>query len=171
MDEGTAEREPLAVGEREIVEAFVSDVSPFARAYGLSDLRLYAHELPCFTPDGTKYADVVLEVAPEGHVVTKNQSNPTYVLEFKKDKVDYHSAVYQTARYVDALKTQLHREHVEGFVVAPGFSEAEKEVALEKNVKLCSFDHKNGRVVPVQGEPDKKELAVARAPLSPSRTR
>ena len=153
--------------EHDVVMKFVSDISPFAKAYDLEDLRLYAIELPCFTTDGTKFADVVLEVAPEGHVVTDNRDNPTFVLEFKKDKVDYHSAVYQTLRYVETLKKQLYREHVEGFVVAPDFSDFEKSFAMEKGINLCSYDHVGNRVLRVIGGPSKTERVVRRTRNEP----
>lgn len=148
------------LSEREIISVFLSDVDSFARTYGVSDLRLYMEQMPVFTPDGTKYADVVLESAPKDHVVVDNHDNPMYVLEFKKNVVDYHDAVYQVTRYVDTLRKQCYRQHVEGFVVAPGFSEHEKKFAKEHNVKLCSFDPFSKKFLVVQGIVEQTERRV-----------
>ncbi len=107
-------------------------------------LRLYAFELPVRTEsDGTKYADVVLEIDDGGIP----QENKMFVLEFKRKKVDSQSAVAQVLRYSDVIKKQLYRKkRVTPFVVATGYSEAELKLAKEQKVIPVRYDHKTGKM-------------------------
>ena len=102
-------------------------------------LRLYAIELPVKTnKDGTKKADIILEIVEDGDLFNKN--NKLLVLEFKSKKVDYQSAVAQVLRYSDVLRKQLWRKkRVTPFVVSTGYSEAEIKLIVEDiNVQTTS---------------------------------
>jgi len=121
--------------EKEIKNKFIDNhLRNFATMLKIDEnkLRLYAIEIPIRTNnDGTKYADIVLEI--DEHSCP--QENKAFILEFKKDKIDYHSAVAQILRYSDLLQKQLYRKNrITPFIIAPEFSEHELKLAKENKV-------------------------------------
>ncbi len=129
--------------EKDIKKIFYSSHIPsFERLIESHNLRLYAIELPVITSeDGTKYADIVLEVDD----VRYSKDNELMVLEFKKDKVDHQSAVAQVLRYADVIQKQLYRrKKVRPFVIAPLYSEHEIKLANAHNVTCVQYDYLNG---------------------------
>jgi hypothetical protein len=131
------------LSESEIVESFLKNLNCFSDFYNIPKLRLYMAEMPIFTKDGTKSADIVLISE------TENMHNcQFYILEFKKDKVDFQSATAQVIRYADMLKKQLYlTKRVLPFVIAPDFSEAERKLAASLNVTLNCYDWVSGRLL------------------------
>lgn len=119
--------------EKEIKYMFIDNhLKNFEALIKAVKLRVYAIEIPVYTnSDGIKYADIVLEMDEN----TCPQDNKAFVLEFKKDKIDYHSAVAQVLRYSDVLQKQLYRKYrITPFIVAPEFSEHELKLAKEMKV-------------------------------------
>ena len=131
--------------EKEIKYMFIDNhLKNFEALIKAVKLRVYAIEIPVYTDnDGIKYADIVLEM--DENVCP--QDNKAFVLEFKKDKVDYHSAVAQVLRYSDVLQKQLYRKHrITPFIIAPEFSEHELKLAKEMKVLSVQYCCKTGHM-------------------------
>jgi len=131
--------------EKEIKYCFIDNhLRNFEELIKGIKLRVYAIELPVFTnSDGTKYADIILEM--DEHNCP--QDNKAFVLEFKKDKIDYHSAVAQVLRYSDVLQKQLYRKNrITPFIIAPEFSEHELKLAKETKVIPVQYCCKTGHM-------------------------
>lgn len=146
-EEINQEEVKLYMTEKRIKKKFVEEHLPvFAKMINVDEkkLRLYSLEFPTKTDkDGTKYADVVLEIIENGELYSKD--NKLLVLEFKRKKVDYQSAVAQVLRYSDVIQKQLRRtKRVLPFVIADDFSEHETKLAKEHNVVLARYSHKSG---------------------------
>jgi RecB family endonuclease NucS len=102
------------------------------------DYRVYAIELPLFTLDGNKYADLVLE----------NQANEAItVVEFKSDTVDYGTAE-QLQRYIDVAHKQVHRskDKLKGIIIGPDFSHFEIQMCKEFKLVPIQYDYNNGHM-------------------------
>ena len=128
--------------EKAIKERFIDDhLEEFGSLIRCTNLRLYMMEMPVRTEDGIRYADIVLEMDTE----PTPMENKAFVLEFKKDKVDYQSAVAQVLRYSNDLQKQLYRKkRVTPFIVAPDFSKHELKLAKELKVIPVQYDWKTG---------------------------
>jgi hypothetical protein len=135
----------MEISEKEIKTIFIEKhLQNFADAFSFKNLRLYMAEMPIFTKDGEKYADIVLE--EDEHKIW--QDNKLKILEFKKGPDSFQSGVAQVLKYSDVLQKQLYRKQkVESFVVAPGFSNAEIKLASEHDVRLVSYDWVSGRII------------------------
>jgi RecB family endonuclease NucS len=98
--------------------------------------RIYAIEMPIFTPDGTKYADLVLE---------DEEKKSITVVEFKSDKIDY-GAAEQITRYIDYAYKQVWRskDKIKGLLIAPDFSTLEIEVCKKFKLVPIQYDYKKG---------------------------
>lgn len=105
-------------------------------------LRLYSFELPVFTSDGRKYADVILEIDEGGPPM----SNQMFVLEFKKGEVDV-GAAEQVERYRVFLQKQLYRDkEIKAYVVGQSFQKFEIEVCKKFGQGCIQYDVKGGNV-------------------------
>lgn len=120
--------------EKEIKIHFARQLIPIFGSLINKNLRLYSLEFPVRTNDGVKYADMIVEV--DEHKTPMN--NKMFVLEFKKNKVDY-GTVEQVLRYGIFIQKQLYRKKkVTSFIVGPEFSNWE--------IKMC----KDNKVFPLQ---------------------
>jgi hypothetical protein len=127
------------LSEKEYIALFLKQLTLFEQIMLVQDIRLYCLEFPVRTIDGEKFEDVILESAPPGHIVTNNHNNTLYCLEFKKDKVDYHSAVAQNIRIVETIRKQLYRKEAIPIIVAPEYAESEIKLAKDTNTTLIQF--------------------------------
>ena len=129
----------MIILEKDIVKDFcVNKVGYFSELIGL-DFRVYGIELPIKTNDGVKYADVILEVVDDSGFREKK----LYVLEFKKDKIDYHSVISQVQRYCHFIVKQLYKNTpARPVLVAPEFSRWELRNALKAGVFCVQLDTK-----------------------------
>ena len=123
--------------EKDIKKKFVEEwLGTFQNLLGVKNLRLYSTEFPVRTPDGTKYADIVLEI--DNHEIWSN--NILIVMEWKKDKIDT-GVVEQVLRYSSYIGKQLYRKkEVLSFIAGPDFSNWELKMCKEHNVHPLQFD-------------------------------
>jgi len=130
--------------EKDIKYKFTDDWhSVLQKTLGLDKLRLYAIELPVFTPDGDKRADLVYEIE-----IGKSQDNPMFIIELKKDKIDV-GVCEQVGRYSHYIQKQLYRTRkVKSIIAAPDFSSWELKLCKEQGIYALQFDLKgNMRLV------------------------
>jgi len=130
--------------ENDIKHKFTDDWhSVLQKTLGLDKLRLYAIELPVFTLDGDKRADLVYEVE-----VGKPHDNPMFIIELKKDKIDV-GVCEQVSRYSHYIQKQLYRtKQVKSIIAAPDFSDWELKLCKEQGIYALQFDLKgNMRLV------------------------
>jgi hypothetical protein len=133
--------------EKEYTEEFYTKGLPvFQAAFGLHPVRLYMIEFPISTEDGDKSADIVLEECIVDCLAPDRKYNPIYVCEFKREKVDYHSASAQVLRYSEQIRKQLYRKTGHPMVIAPDFAESEIKLANENGVILIRYDNLNNKV-------------------------
>jgi len=122
--------------EKDIVKTFCENLSGINSALDI-DSRIYSIEMPIKTLDGVKYSDVVLEVLDDSGFRDKQ----LYVLEFKKDKIDYHSVISQVKRYSHFIIKQLYKtKPAVSVIVAPDFSRWELRSAKLEGVTCLQFD-------------------------------
>lgn len=100
--------------------------------------RIYAIELPLFTLDGKKYADLVLE---------DEKKNTITIVEFKSDTVDYGIGE-QITRYINAAHKQVWRskDKIKGIIIGPDFSEHEIQMCKEFKIVPIQYDYKMGHL-------------------------
>lgn len=124
--------------EKEIKEKFMDDIEIFSELVGLPT-RIYSIEFPIRTEDGTKKADLVLEVDNE----ELNSNKKMMVLEFKRGFID-NGAASQVRRYSDNVGLQLYRKKkVTSFIVGSEFSDHEIKMCRELNVFPLQYDYKS----------------------------
>lgn len=123
--------------EKEIKLEFVNHLDQFKKLMKLDyNLRLYAMELPVFAADGTKYADVVLEIEKYENTMM----NQLIVMEFKKGFIDL-GVVEQCERYARTIKRQLYRKpDMIKVIVAEGFSHFELNMCKEHDFIALRYD-------------------------------
>ena len=123
--------------EKDIKKRFVEEwLNIFQNLLEIKNLRLYSMEFPVRTPDGTKFADIVLEI--DSHKVWAD--NILIVMEWKKDKVDF-GTVEQVLRYSSYIGKQLYRKkEVLSFIAGPDFSDWELKMCKEHNIHPLQFD-------------------------------
>ena len=124
--------------EKEIKIEFVDHLKEFGKLMNIEhDLRLYAMELPLFTSDGTKFADMVVEIEEnKNHML-----NQLIVIEWKKGFIET-GAIEQCERYAENVQNQLRRKQnvIKMIASSEGFSDFEIKMCRTHDFYALKYD-------------------------------
>lgn len=126
--------------EKEIKLEFVDHLKEFAKIMNIKhNLRLYAMELPLYTVDGTKFADMVIEIEEDKN----HMLNQLIVMEWKKGFIET-GAIEQCERYAITVQNQLRRKQnvIRMIASAEGFSDFELKMCRIHDFYALKYDPK-----------------------------
>lgn len=126
------------MNEKEIKQRFITEhFDKFKNLLQSPQLRVYAIEFPIEIENSNKYADIVL--------INENQEKfydkQIFVLEFKKDHINY-GPVDQLDMYVKSIHKRLYRRNKTiGILVAPSFSKHELASCRKNGYHALQLDN------------------------------